>query len=246
MKKLMQSLLILGIVMIFCFPAMAKKEPGNLPAPTGLECGLEGTNVCFDWIGIDGATKYSVDVEVEVDVDEVMKPNEKNEITWSITGVEKVDETQLAISMGTDPFSDPVYQIDGTNENRSGVTHTFTTDLIINSTGIHYFQASARVDGNTTSWKSDVAEVTVTDGLFVSKPKVEYFGKMTQSIEVSDVVVMDIEENRSSMGPDELEEYQCIVLNESSVMMLEEGMVWDGDSWVVEVALRPELPHLKD
>ena len=76
MKKFMMSLLILGLVMIFCSSTMAKKEPGNLPAPTNLACGLEdidgdavADSVCLDWIEVEEATKYSVDVEVEVDVD---------------------------------------------------------------------------------------------------------------------------------------------------------------------------------
>ena len=39
-----------------------------LPAPTMIECGIDDdNNVCFDWSDVDGAVKYSVDVDVEVD-----------------------------------------------------------------------------------------------------------------------------------------------------------------------------------
>jgi len=72
MKKFTLSFLILGILLIFCSSSMAKREFGALPAPTTLSCEKDDINemICFDWDGVDGATKYSLDVEVEVDVNE--------------------------------------------------------------------------------------------------------------------------------------------------------------------------------
>jgi len=118
MKKFMMSFLILGLVLIFCSSTMAKKESGNLPAPTDLVCGLADTDddtvtdsVCFDWIAADGATKYSVDVEVEADVTDDGVADMTVEFSFGTsdrTDGLPMDDPSLCV-----PLSEFVYDLDG-------------------------------------------------------------------------------------------------------------------------------------
>ena len=118
MKKFMVSFLIIGLVMIFCSSTMAKKQPGNLPAPESLECGLEdidgdavADSVCFDWIAVGEATKYSVDVEVEVDVTEDGVADMTVEFSFG-TG-DRTDGLPMNDPSLCVPLSDFVYDLDG-------------------------------------------------------------------------------------------------------------------------------------
>jgi len=71
MKKIILLTLILGISVLLWTPAMAKKELGTLPAPTNVKTDLSSDtdSICFSWDSVEGATKYSLDIAVYVDVD---------------------------------------------------------------------------------------------------------------------------------------------------------------------------------
>lgn len=69
MKKLTLFSFVLGLSLVVASSAGAVKEPGLVPAPTGLQCSVVGDSVCFDWDDVTEAVKYSVDVDVEVDTD---------------------------------------------------------------------------------------------------------------------------------------------------------------------------------
>jgi len=122
MKKFMLSTLILGIVLIFCSSTMAKKEFEPLPAPTAMLCEQDDLNdsICFDWDDVDGATKYALDIQVEVDADEdgtaemILKFSFG---TGSRTDGFAKDESSLCV-----PLSTFVYDLngDGTPEPVSG------------------------------------------------------------------------------------------------------------------------------
>lgn len=65
MKKTFLILSLALMVMMFGTSAMAQ-----LPAPTGLACevgGIDTVAVCCDWDDVEGANKYSLDAEAEVD-----------------------------------------------------------------------------------------------------------------------------------------------------------------------------------
>ena len=118
MKKVMLSFLILGIVLIFCSSSMAKKELGILPAPETLECALQDSDgdnlndsVCFFWSAVDGATKYSVDVEVEVDAGEDGVADMTLEFSFGTgdrTDGLPIDDPSLCV-----PLSEFVFDLDG-------------------------------------------------------------------------------------------------------------------------------------
>jgi hypothetical protein len=114
MKKFMLSFLVLGLVFILYSPTVAKKEPEKLPAPVLLECGLDytlGDSVCIEWEAVAGATKYSVDVEVEVDGDEYGVADTTVEFSFGTgdrTGGLAMDAPSLCV-----PLSEFVYDIDG-------------------------------------------------------------------------------------------------------------------------------------
>jgi hypothetical protein len=110
----MMSLLVLGLVLILCSLTMAKKEPGMLAAPVLLECGLDytlGDSVCIEWEAVEGATKYSVDVEVEVDGDEYGVADMTVEFSFGTidrAGGLSMDDPSLCV-----PLSEFVYDMDG-------------------------------------------------------------------------------------------------------------------------------------
>ncbi len=70
MYKRIISVLILGLSVIFVSQSMAANNvPGVLSAPTNLSCALTDDSVCFYWDSVEGAVKYSVDIEVPTDAD---------------------------------------------------------------------------------------------------------------------------------------------------------------------------------
>ncbi len=71
MKRIIFCGFVLGIIVMFASPVMAKKDPGSVPAPTGLTCDATTTadHVLFDWDDVTVAEKYSLDVEFELDLD---------------------------------------------------------------------------------------------------------------------------------------------------------------------------------
>ncbi len=64
MKKALFSLLAASLVLVSWSPAMAAQETCLDEAPTGLECTVTVEAVDFVWVGVEGADKYSVDVEI--------------------------------------------------------------------------------------------------------------------------------------------------------------------------------------
>lgn len=52
-----------------CTPAAAKKESGKLRAPEIINVDLNHDAICFSWEYVDGAFKYSLDVDLDVDLD---------------------------------------------------------------------------------------------------------------------------------------------------------------------------------
>jgi hypothetical protein len=130
MKKFGLSFLIPGILLIFCSSTMAKKEFEPLPAPTELSCeqAIDGINdsICFDWDDVDGATKYALDVEVEVDVneDDVADMILKFSFgTGSRTDGLPISESSLCV-----PLSAFVYDLDG-DGNSEPVSGTATAKV---------------------------------------------------------------------------------------------------------------------
>ena len=69
MKKVLLFTLVFGIALMYWTPVMAKNEAGSLPAPTDFQAVIVDDNVCFEWVAVEGADKYSIDVEVDVDID---------------------------------------------------------------------------------------------------------------------------------------------------------------------------------
>jgi hypothetical protein len=69
MKKVFLFTLVFGIALMYWTPVMAKNEAGSLPAPVDFQAGIVDENVCFEWTAVEGADKYSIDVEIDVDID---------------------------------------------------------------------------------------------------------------------------------------------------------------------------------
>jgi hypothetical protein len=69
MKKALLITLVFGIALMYWTPVMAKNEAGSLPAPADFQAVIVDDNVCFEWVAVEGADKYSIDVEVDVDID---------------------------------------------------------------------------------------------------------------------------------------------------------------------------------
>jgi len=118
MRKFVMPFLILAILLVFCSSTMAKKELGLLPPPTELSCELTidgiDDSVCFDWDDVDGATKYSIDVEVEVDVDDDTVSDMVLKFSFG-TG-DRTDGLSMADSELCVPLSEFVYDTDGDGE----------------------------------------------------------------------------------------------------------------------------------
>ena len=64
MKTALFSLWAVSLVLVSWSPAMAAQETCLDEAPTGLECTVTDETVEFAWVGVEGAAKYSVDVEI--------------------------------------------------------------------------------------------------------------------------------------------------------------------------------------
>jgi len=67
MKKITLCALLLGVSVMFWTPAMAKKDFGDLNPPVIISAGIDGEEFCVEWESVEGAVKYSVDVDVDVD-----------------------------------------------------------------------------------------------------------------------------------------------------------------------------------
>jgi len=65
--KIVLSAFLCVIIGMTWTPAIAKKKSGNLPAPKNLTATLHPDSICFAWDPVDGAVKYSLDIDVDVD-----------------------------------------------------------------------------------------------------------------------------------------------------------------------------------
>ena len=69
MKKIILLALFLGISSVLWTVAMAKREPGDLGPPSWVKANVVSNSICFEWETIGGATKYALNIFVQVDGD---------------------------------------------------------------------------------------------------------------------------------------------------------------------------------
>jgi len=69
MKKITLFALFFGIFVMFWTPAMAKKKSGALPAPNNVTATAYPDKICLAWDAVDGAGRYALDFDVNVDRD---------------------------------------------------------------------------------------------------------------------------------------------------------------------------------
>ena len=105
MKKVILISFMVGIAMMFGSWAMA------LDAPTGLTCAVDEDSVYFDWDDVIGAVKYSVDVEVPVDLDADTIPDMIVELSFGTS--DRTDGGLMGDSNLDVPLTDFVYDING-------------------------------------------------------------------------------------------------------------------------------------
>jgi hypothetical protein len=104
MKKVLFITSVFGIALLYGSWAMA------LDAPTGLSCAIEEDDVYFDWDDVAEAVKYSVDVEVMVDLDGDGTP-EIVELSFGTS--DRTDDGLMEDSDLYVPLTDFVYDLDG-------------------------------------------------------------------------------------------------------------------------------------
>jgi hypothetical protein len=109
MKKAIFISFIVGIFVVFGSSAMALDAPEWAEDPV-----VEEGNVCFNWDDVDGAVKYSVDVEVPVDTDGDLEPDLIVELSFGTS-----DRTDGGVMGDSDlcvPLSEFVYDDDNDPE----------------------------------------------------------------------------------------------------------------------------------
>lgn len=111
MKKVIWFALLFGLFVMSWTPAMAKKEQGALPAPQNVAARLDAENICFSWDAVTGASKYSLDIAVYVDVDGDSFTDKVVEFSLGVGGqTDGFDPSSPGLCV---PFSDIVYDVDG-------------------------------------------------------------------------------------------------------------------------------------
>jgi hypothetical protein len=109
MKQIMSICLALGLCFAFASSTNAAREYGSVTAPTGLAVAVADGQVCFDWDDVEGATKYSVDVDVEFDSD----GNGVADMTIEFSfGTSNYNE-DMGLSEMCVPLDEFVYDVDG-------------------------------------------------------------------------------------------------------------------------------------
>ena len=106
-KRIILFALLIGISVMFWTPAKAKKELGNLPAQNNLTATLYPDSICFSWESVDGAVKYSLDVDVDVDGDSITDAEFSFGTTDRTDGGEPSDPNLCV------PFTDFVFDLKG-------------------------------------------------------------------------------------------------------------------------------------
>ena len=121
MKKAMMYTLFVGISVILCASAIAKKEAGALDPPQEFVCevsDISGDGVldamCFSWDPVTGADKYSIDIEVEVDSDDDGVNDMPVELSFG-TG-DRTDGEDPTVTKLCVPLTDLVFDIDENGE----------------------------------------------------------------------------------------------------------------------------------
>jgi len=89
---------------------MAATVPGDLPAPAYINCTLNVDSVCFDWGIVEDAVKYSVDIEVPIDVDDDGLVDMIAELSFG-TG-DRTDGLEMSDPTLCVPLSELVYDYD--------------------------------------------------------------------------------------------------------------------------------------
>ena len=108
MKRTIMISFIVGMTLILGSWVMAAPKP-SLPSPTGLACVADGDSVVFTWDAVDGATKYSVDVEVLIDG----TWDEGVIVKLSFGTSDRTDGESMSAPNLDVPFTDFVYDLDG-------------------------------------------------------------------------------------------------------------------------------------
>lgn len=106
MKKAILTSSVFAIVLLSSSWAMAL-----LDAPTGLTCSVQGEDIYFDWDDVADAVKYSVDVEVPVDLDADGTPDMIVELSFGTS--DRTDDGLMEDSNLSVPLTEFVYDLDG-------------------------------------------------------------------------------------------------------------------------------------
>jgi hypothetical protein len=106
MKKTILISSVFAVVLLPASWAMAL-----LDAPTGLTCSVVDEGVYFDWEDVADAVKYSVDVEVPVDLDGDGTPDMIVELSFGTS--DRTDDGLMEDSNLYVPLTEFVYDLDG-------------------------------------------------------------------------------------------------------------------------------------
>lgn len=123
MKKIMILALMVGFSWMAVSSAMAKKEPGALPAPGNLQAWIANESLCMKWDEVDNAVKYSVSVKVDVDSDADGFCDA--EVKFSFNTADRTDDLDPSTPNLCIPLSSFVYDVnnDGDLEQISGTAY---------------------------------------------------------------------------------------------------------------------------
>ena len=124
-KKIILLTLFFAISVMFWTPATAKKELGDLPAPTNLIATVypatesNPERICFSWDPVEGAVKYSLDIDVDVDGDSLTDAKFSFGTGDRTDGGEAIDPNLCV------PLADFVFDLngDGILDQVSGTAH---------------------------------------------------------------------------------------------------------------------------
>lgn len=129
MKRIVIAGIIVGFMM-FGSSVLAKKELGDLAAPTGLSYSVGNPSVCFEWVGVEGAEKYSVDIEWPIDADGTGVPDFTVELSFD-TG-DRTDELDMSDPSLCVPLDQFVYEFD---MNGNGMIDEYEHNFPLTGTG---------------------------------------------------------------------------------------------------------------
>ena len=117
--KIRSTIIVLTIVtLVLGVSAFAKKEPGDLDAPTITNVNIDTVGIYIEWTEVEDAVKYSVDIEGEVTYDDeyLGEVTADVELSFSsddlflVIGLDELAEA-IASELGIDP--EDVLYLDG-------------------------------------------------------------------------------------------------------------------------------------